>query len=32
MTVDNEELVMEVDTGALVSIISEETYDREKLK
>ena len=28
MTVDNEELVMEVDTGASVSIISEETYDR----
>ena len=27
MTVDNEELVMEVDTGASVSIISEETYN-----
>ena len=27
VTVDNEELVIEVDTGALVSIISEETYD-----
>ena len=27
VTVDNEELVMEVDTGASVSIISEETYD-----
>ena len=28
VTVDNEELVMEMDTGASVSIISEETYDR----
>ena len=25
---DNEELVMEVDTGTSVSIISKETYDR----